>query len=608
MNLDTLASLPGFYLPTLNYGGDWLAFYDEKLDFNLVNVQNGERRALTIGGAVPDAPLPFTWSRDDRFLYFSRSEGGTENYDVFRVDVSTGAVQPIWQHPEHAAYVLDAFGDDVLIGSTHTGIFNLARIAATPPPTDENDASEETAATDTHSNLHSLSQFPYPVHDAIYSSNGKYILVAANHTDSPRNVDLWVMRNNGARLERLLSNGENCQDGFSDWRGRLIAVHSDASGVRQCGVLDFRLQTLRWLSPRDGHYWPGRLSPNDTLLLAYLNQDASITPTLFNTRSGEQIKLNLPEGVYHGGQWIDDNAFIMSMETDVNRPQVIAYDLSTRQHRVVLAAEYGDLDRSQFTHHEYIRYPSADGTQIPAMLYRPQTPASGPRPAVVYLHGGPTAQFFRNFDIIAQTLASAGFVVLMPNVRGSTGYSAEFRDAIVLDWGGDDLQDVVAAGQYLAGLDDVDAGRIGVFGGSYGGLLVNLALTKHPDTFAAGLSFNGITDLERLDTDTDPRFRMLLRRYMGDPAQHAMLWRDRSPVHFAPYLQAPLLMLHGENDPRVPVSQVQVMREALLAAGKREGTDFAVQILDAEGHNKADVSGTARTLHILRDWFTARLG
>jgi dipeptidyl aminopeptidase/acylaminoacyl peptidase len=590
-NPDAFAKLPALYQPTLSHQRDRVAYYDQNLDLQLLHVYTGERRTLTAGGAVQDDVLPFAWSRDGRFIFISRSENGLENYDVYRVDVETGDVVPLWQNPDVAAYVLDAYDDDVLIGSTQTGIFNLARIPATPTP-----------AT-LHTQPQSLTEFPYPIHDARYSEDGRYILVAGNHTNSPRNVDVWMLRSTGANLERLLSNGENCQDGFSHWRGRLIAVHSDVNGMRQTGVLDYKQQTLRWLSPLKGHYWPGQLSPDGKRLLAYLNAEAAITATVFSTRGRGETPLQLPDGIYHTGQWLNNDEILLAQETDVTLTRLLVYNLQTHTFRVVHEPDYGDLDPTQFAPHEYVRYTTWDNQQVPALLYRPRTPGATPRPAVVYVHGGPTAQHFRNFDPTTQMLVSAGFVVLMPNVRGSTGYSAEWRDTIALDWGGGDLQDVVAAADYLGGLPDVDGERIGIFGGSYGGYLANMAMTKYGGAFKAGLSFNGITDLKLLDTTTDPRYRMIFRRYMGKPEEYGSLWHARSPTTHAATFAGTLLLLHGENDPRIPVSQIYALKDALEAAGHMLGEGFDVQILPDAGHIQGDAAGTELAMFRIREFF-----
>jgi len=111
------------------------------------------------------------------------------------------------------------------------------------------------------------------------------------------------------------------------------------------------------------------------------------------------------------------------------------------------------------------------------------------------VHGGPTAQFFQTFSIIGQILASRGFALLQPNVRGSTGYGKEFQDMNIKDWGGGDLEDVAAGAKYLKTLSYVNEKKIGVFGGSYGGFMTFLQVTKKPEVWNAACAWIGITHL-----------------------------------------------------------------------------------------------------------------
>lgn len=589
MNIETLANLPNFYLPTLSHGRRWVAYYAESLDLMLLDLNTGERQLLALGGAIPDRPLPFVWARDDRAIYFPRASGGTEAYDVYRIDIESGAVTPITTEPEAADYPLDIFGDQLLLGSTRSAIPNLFM----------HDLSSGRTVQLTH--------FQRPVQDAMFSDDGKYVVFTANASAVPRNVDLWVMRPDGKKQEIILSTSEQGQDGFSDWVKGRVAIHSDAGGVRRAGVLAFKSQQVRWLSPEDGNYWPGKLSPNGRYLVAYLNQDAAISPILLHTKTGKVINLDLPPGIAYGGQWLSDEALLLTLETDTRRRSLYVYDTETRHAELILAADYGDIDPASFAPHEYVHYTAADGSPIPALLYRPQEAATEARPAVVYLHGGPTAQFYRDFDIIAQVLVAEGFVVLMPNQRGSTGYGNAHRDAIVLDWGGVDLNDVLDAGDYLKGLADVDAERVGIFGGSYGGFLTLLAMTKAPGHFKAGVAFNAISDLLLLDAEATPQYREVLHRFMGKPERYIALWKERSAVNFAEQLGGKLLIVHGENDPRVPLSQAIAMRDALKAGGATEGPDFEWIVLSDEGHSRQDILGRATVLTLLSDFFKRRL-
>jgi dipeptidyl aminopeptidase/acylaminoacyl peptidase len=226
---------------------------------------------------------------------------------------------------------------------------------------------------------------------------------------------------------------------------------------------------------------------------------------------------------------------------------------------------------------------------------------------MVYVHGGPTGQWTRSFDIFAQFMASRGFVVIEPNIRGSTGYGVEFRDAALRDWGGKDLEDVEYAARYVRSLPQVDPARLCVYGGSYGGFITFIASTKKPDLWKAAVAAVGICDLHAMWDESYEHFRYFLREQMGDPEQDRALWRDRSAIEFAHQLRARLLMLHGTNDPRCPVSQSRMFRDKLVSLGKREGVEWDYVEYTDQGHGSIDIAAKTERMRLIADWLDRAL-
>lgn len=197
---------------------------------------------------------------------------------------------------------------------------------------------------------------------------------------------------------------------------------------------------------------------------------------------------------------------------------------------------------------------------------------------------------------------------MQPNIRGSTGYGVEWRDLNLKDWGGGDLEDVVAGARYLRALPFVDPDRIGIFGGSFGGFMTYMAVTKKPEVFKAGVAWVGITDLHKLYEEDMEHSRYYFRSQMGDPVKDYVLWRDRSAIEFAHQLKAPILIVHGVNDPRCPISQARIFRDKLLQLGKQEGQDFEYHEFADEGHGPGgDIQGKIRTFKLLADFLERRL-
>ncbi|MBN8279905.1 MAG: S9 family peptidase [Gammaproteobacteria bacterium] len=234
--------------------------------------------------------------------------------------------------------------------------------------------------------------------------------------------------------------------------------------------------------------------------------------------------------------------------------------------RIALAAK-GVLD------YRKIEYRSADGLSIPAYLFQPLTPAAGRRPAVIFVHGSQHGQFnSRSYPRVAE-LVQRGYLVLAPDYRSSSGYTKAFHDAA--DYGGREIDDMLAAGDFLAALPGVDPARIAILGQSHGGYNVLMALARQPGKFAAGVDFFGPTDLVwRLtapagaNANTDPGDREYFAGMVGKPIDEAPeLYRARSPRHLAKDIRDPLLILHGDRDAVVSVQESLWLDAALKEAG-----------------------------------------
>jgi dipeptidyl aminopeptidase/acylaminoacyl peptidase len=229
----------------------------------------------------------------------------------------------------------------------------------------------------------------------------------------------------------------------------------------------------------------------------------------------------------------------------------------------------GGLDPATFVEPELVRYPSAGGLGIPAFLYR--KPGEGKRPVVVLWHGGPEGQHRPLFNPFVQFLASElGLAVVAPNVRGSDGYGKRY---LSLDDGvrrEEALKDIGATLDFVASRPDLDAGRLAVYGGSYGGYMVLASLAFYGERIRAGVDVVGISSLPTFLRSTADYRRDLRRAEYGDerdPAVLAVLERI-SPLHHAEKLRAPLLVIQGKNDPRVPQSEAEQIARAVRENGK----------------------------------------
>ena len=233
---------------------------------------------------------------------------------------------------------------------------------------------------------------------------------------------------------------------------------------------------------------------------------------------------------------------------------------------------------------ESVAVKSFDGRQVPAFLYKGNDAQRG-APAIILVHGGPTAQSLQRFDPYVQYLASKGYVVLVPNVRGSTGYGKSYTLLDNKDFGGGPLKDVVACKHWLAKNAGVDAGKVVVMGGSYGGYMALAAATFTPAEFAANVDWFGVSDLKTLVESFPPYWASaseFIYAKFGNPKdpKDAAYLHDRSPIWFADRIERPLMVVQGDKDVRVRQDESDRIVEIL----RRKGVPVHYLVLKDEGH------------------------
>jgi len=229
-----------------------------------------------------------------------------------------------------------------------------------------------------------------------------------------------------------------------------------------------------------------------------------------------------------------------------------------------------------------VQFPTFDGRQIPALYY----PAAGKdkaAPCVVFVHGGPEGQYRPTFQPLVQYLASAGFAVLAPNVRGSSGYGRAYLRLDDVRKRMDSVADLAHAAYWLRDSDRADPQRIAVYGGSYGGFMVLAALTTYPELWAAGVDLVGIANFVTFLENTGPWRRHLREVEYGSLENDRAFLEDISPINSVERIRAPLLVIHGANDPRVPIGEAEQMVARLRALGRT--VEFIR--LEDEGHQIA---------------------
>ncbi len=345
---------------------------------------------------------------------------------------------------------------------------------------------------------------------------------------------------------------------------------------------------------RDLEAWS--LSSGDALL-ATVENDRGYAVVRLGPPAGERaVVTGLPAGVAGELAWSPDGRTLaLSASGPVTPAGIYVVDAATNQARPVWVPD-APAHPVPF---DLVQWVSFDGRATPGWFARP-TGAMPPAgwPVVVWVHGGPAGQTRANFRADMQMLLAQGYAVLMPNVRGSTGYgrtaTASDDDAARLDT----VHDLAAAHAWLIAQPEVDPGRIGIMGQSYGGYMVLAAIGEYPALWRTAIDYYGIADFTTLLAETGPWRRAHRSREYGDPVAHAALFARISPIVQAAAITAPLLVLHGTRDPRVPYRESEQITAAL--AGRGHPVQF--ETFTYAGHGFIRPDDRARTYALVADF------
>jgi dipeptidyl aminopeptidase/acylaminoacyl peptidase len=282
-------------------------------------------------------------------------------------------------------------------------------------------------------------------------------------------------------------------------------------------------------------------------------------------------------------------------------PDVWVVETETGRSRPVTDSRIGGLREDDLVDVELVSYPSFDGRDIPAWLYRPDV--DGKAPFVLSIHGGPEAQEKPVYQPVYQYLLSRGIGVLATNIRGSTGYGKTYQRLVQRDWGGGDMQDWEHAVKWLREQDWVDPDRIGVFGGSYGGFAVLTCVTRLQDYWAAAVDIFGPSNLVTFAKAVPPTWKRFIARFVGDPETEAEFLMERSPITYVENVKTPLLVIQGATDPRVVKGESDQMVEKLRSLGRT--VEYVV--FDDEGHGFTKRPNELKAYRLTVEWLEQHL-
>ena len=327
---------------------------------------------------------------------------------------------------------------------------------------------------------------------------------------------------------------------------------------------------LVFLATPDGDVEALAVASDERRLAYVVNREGWSEIVVRNLATGRERTLDgHPKGVVASVAFLPDaSGIVFPLASAWGPSAVFHHDFASGAWRVLAGENPAERDPALVCEPDLVRIPSFDRREVPAFVYRGRGPApAAGRPALVIVHGGPESQYTAGFRADVQYLANQGWVVVAPNIRGSTGYGRTWQALDDKELRPDSVRDLKAVRDWAASLPEVDPTRLAVYGQSYGGYMVLAAITEYPDDWKAAVEFYGIADFRTLLDTTGPWRQVLRAAEYGDPVADKELLERISPLRKVDRIRVPLLIAHGFEDPRVPPSESELLVACLRGLG-----------------------------------------
>lgn len=328
-------------------------------------------------------------------------------------------------------------------------------------------------------------------------------------------------------------------------------------------------------------------SENEKYRVIAINEDGKNTLKVFDNANNKPVDFPaIPDGDVLAVSVSDsENLMRLTVGTSKAPSNIYVYDFETKKLEKITETLNTEINPTDLVSAEVVRYKSFDGLEIPAIYYKPKSASSDNKvPALVWVHGGPGGQSRVGYFSLIQFLVNHGYAVLAVNNRGSSGYGKTFYKMDDKNHGDKDLKDCIWGKKWLQEQDYIDADKIGIIGGSYGGYMTMAAMTFAPEEFKVGVNIFGVTNWLRTLKSIPPyweSFRQALYTELGDPnTSDSVRLYEISPLFHADKVKNPVMVLQGANDPRV----LQVESDEIVEAVKKNNVPVEYVVFPDEGH------------------------
>jgi dipeptidyl aminopeptidase/acylaminoacyl peptidase len=539
-----------------------------------------------------DSQSGFAVSRDDATLYYLQDKGGNEQYDVYAVPTGGGTARDITNTPDvrEDSLLMAPDGRSMALSLKKSGQGQL-------------DLAVMDLATGQVRQLTHEADQQWSWNAIAWTSGG---LIANRSFIDGSAAEVWRVDVGSGQATKLLGNKGivyTATGATSD--GSAIALTTNEKTKQlHAAVLAPATGAIRTLAPTPWEQSSGAVSPDGRSMLVSTSEDGRESLQLVDLATLTARPVPMPAGLNRAGStqpFTPDSKRLMVLHSGADSPSELqAFDIAAGQASTITHLAVASLTPEHLPKSRIVTYKSYDGTLVSAVVTVPfNLKRDGSNAAVVLPHGGPTGQAVDSFSRYATALASRGYFVIQPNPRGSTGYGMAFQKANYQDLGGGDLKDELAGKQFLVDSGYVDANRVGIAGGSYGGFMTLMGIGRAPDQFAAAVSLFGIIDWRTMWAHEDAQLRAYQTTLLGSPDKFPKVYDETSPLTYIQAVKTPLLVQQGDNDIRVPAGQARQVVEALKAKGNTVDSVFYPD----EGHGFLKREHQQDSLQRMVDWF-----
>lgn len=538
--------------------------------FNLWTVPSGGGAARQLTGFTDNTVRGFQWSPDGTQLVIQADQNGDEQHQLYLLDANGG-----W--PEAITNNLQAQHN---LGDWSRDGRWLAYAANDRSPGDMDVVIRDMESGDIQRITDGGLFFPVK-----WSPDGRYLTLVRVYSNT--NQDICLYDRESGELRNLTAHEGEIIYSPASWKydgSGFYMVSNNGREFNNAGFYDLAADSWDWDITPDYDVENGTYSIESARFVWSVNEGGASKLHGRDEKTANTINMpDLPPGVIDSMHLSPDGKRLaLVFARAVEAHNLYEINLETGEINALGQSMLGGIDVNELVEPEIVRFPTFDGREIPAWLYKPDVIDGMTYPVVLSIHGGPEAQERPqyNYTGLYQYLLERGFGVLAPNIRGSTGYGISYQKLIHRDWGGAELKDIEHAAKYLQSLDWVDSNRLAVFGGSFGGFATLSAVTRLPEYWAVGVDIVGPSNLISFTQSVPEFWKPIMKSWVGDPEEDKDMLIERSPITYVDNIRAPLLVIQGANDPRVVQAESDQMVERIQA----NGGDVTYYVDKEEGH------------------------